>query len=92
MDYAQSTVFGMKRVVFLIVSSSMSGVVEKVSNRINAAPSIVQVWPSPYPKSILWPPELSLDDKGVHYLANILQSPRIFNQSLNKGADWTFTP
>lgn len=92
MKYAQSTVFGMKRVVFLVVSSNMGGLVEKVASRINGAPSIAQIWPSLHPRSILWPPDVALDDSGVKHLANILSSPLIVNQRFNKGADWAFTP
>lgn len=92
MHYGQSTIFGMKKVIFLVISSNFPGLVEQVGSRINGAPSIAQIWPQAHAKSILWPPELALDDNGVKYLANILSSPRILNQRFNKGANWTFTP
>ena len=89
-NYVQSTTFGMGKVVFLIIGSSMSGVVEQVASRLNEG--IVRAWPNQIARSILWPPLLTIDDTRANDLANILSSPLIVNQRFNKGANWAFTP
>src|SRR5690606_39007482 len=84
--YAQATTFGLGHVLFCVASSSAPAI-ERFAGR--EAPGLIQIWP-PQEGSILWPPHRILDDNDANAVANIVEHSRVFDKSLDPGANWTF--
>lgn len=87
--YIHATTFGIGRVVFLVVGTTLESAPEIFSKF--EGKGLFRIW-LPLPRSILWPPADILGDPQVNVLANILSQSGVFNQSLNPLANWAFTP
>ena len=88
-SYVQATTLGIGHLVLLTVNSTWPLIGTKFTGR--EANGLFQIWPL-QPRSILWPPARIFGDPQVNAMANVLSLSRAFNQTLNPGADWTFTP
>jgi hypothetical protein len=86
--YGQATTFGVGHVLFCVVSGSAPDFAVHFNGRDNEG--LFQIWPA-HPRSILWPPAAILGDEQADTVANIFKWSGAFDQSLDPGADWTFT-
>lgn len=84
--YAQSTVFGVGHLLFLVIHSNAPIVNSHFHGR--EADGLPQIWP-PQERSILWPPIRILKEKDVYELANIFETTDIFDRS-SDGPNWRF--
>lgn len=86
--YGQATTFGVGHILFCVVSGS-SPVMETRFGGWDGD-GLLQIWPT-CPRSILWPPQTIFGDKQAYALANIFKWGGDLDDSLDPGADWTFT-
>lgn len=86
--YGQATTFGVGHILFCVVSGSSLDIEARFGGR--DADGLLQIWPA-CPRSILWPPQTIFGDEQAYTLANILKWGGDFDDSLDPGADWTFT-
>ena len=84
--HAQATTFGVGHILFCVVSSS-SPLIDRFRGK--ETQDLLQIWPTQN-HSLLWPPRRVLNDNEANAVANILEHSRIFDQSLDPGANWTF--
>lgn len=85
-DYVHATTWGMGRVVFLVVGTTLK-MAPEIFNRIDGN-GLFKIW-TPLPRSILFPSYSTLDDPKVTALSKILSKSRLFDNSLNPLGDWS---
>ena len=89
-DYVHATTWGMGHVLFLVVGCASPRAQRQFGHLEGRG--LFRIWPRRVARSILWPPADLLRDPQANALANLFRRKGGFNQALNPGANWTFTP